>query len=127
MAAIGDIVSKASGTAGAWAVKRSPMHCAGTTRTVEVATLYHYGTAMLSWEVKNPGNRSALYMGTGWWSVSDQNGMNIAFRILSLPYSYKRAGGAGIVRNDAAASCGYSRSTSKGGEYRRITYDYRPA
>lgn len=126
MAAIADIISKASGTAGAWAVKRSTITLRSR-RTVEIATLYHHGTSMLDWEVKNPGNRSALHMFTGWGSVSDQNGMNIAFRILSLPYYYKRTGGAAIVRNDAAASYGYSRGTTKGGHWHRVEYTYQPA
>ena len=127
MAAIADIVSRARGTAGAWRVERSTITTPGSTRGVEVATLYHYGTAMITWQVDNPGCRSALYMGTGWGSVSDQNGMNIAFRILSLPYSYKRAGGAAIVRNDAVGKAGYTRSTTKGGRWHRVEYTYDPA
>lgn len=128
MAALADIVSKARGTAGAWRVERSTRTYPGSTREVEVATLYHYGTAMLTWQVDNPGCRSVLTTGTGWGSVSDQNGMNIAFRILSLPYWYSRAGGAAIVRNNAAADAGYSRfARSKRDGWRRVEYTYDPA
>ncbi len=35
---------------------------------------------------------------TGWGSVSDQNGVNTAFRTLNLPYRYTRAGGARIEK-----------------------------
>jgi len=127
MPAIADIVSKASGTAGAWRVQRSTFTTAGSTRPVEVATLYHYSTPMLRWQVENPGCRSALSMDTGWGSVSDQNGMNIAFRILNLPYSFRRAGGAEIVRTNSHNRYPYSRFTRRAGEYRRVTYTYAPA
>jgi len=127
MPAIADIVSTASGQAGAWRVERSTFTTAGSTRPVEVATLYHYGTAMLRWQVDNPGCRNALSMGTGHGSVSDQNGMNIAFRILNLPYWFGRAGGAEIVRTNGDNRAPYSRFTRRGGQYRRVTYTYAPA
>lgn len=126
MAAIGDIIARANGTAGAWRVQRmqwTPVEG----ETVEVAALYHYGTEMLVWRVDNPADADWLKMATGWGSVSDQNGMNIAFRILGLPYSFRRAGGAEIVRNDAAPGAGYSRFSRSRDGYRRITYTYNPA
>lgn len=121
MAAIGDIIARASGTAGAWRVQREERD------GVQVATLYHYSTPMLSWAVHNPQCGNVLRMGTGWGSRSDQNGMNIAFRILGLPYSFRRAGGAAIVRNDAVPGAGYSRFSRTRDGYRRITYTYTPA
>jgi hypothetical protein len=41
------------------------------------------------------------YTDTGHGSVSDQNGMNIAFSVLHLPYYYSRAGGPEIKLLDA--------------------------
>lgn len=126
MPAIADIVSKARGTAGTWRVERSTITTPGSDREVQVATLYHYSTPMLRWQVDNPGCRSILTMGTGWGSVSDQSGMNTAFRILSLPYLFRRAGGAAIVRSDAPVPP-YSRFARKAGRYQRVTYTYAPA
>lgn len=121
MAAIADIVAKASGTAGSWRVERS------TVEGREVATLYHYSTAMLEWPVNDP--TAATVISTGWGSVSDQNGMHVARSILGLPWSYSRKGGtARIVPNDAAGVAGYSRfARSKRDGWRRIDYTYRPA
>lgn len=121
MAAIADIVSKARGTAGTWRVDRS------TVQGREVATLYHYSTAMLEWPVNDP--KAAAVISTGWGSVSDQNGMHVARSILGLPWSYSRKGGtARIVPNDAAGVAGYGRfARSKRDGWRWIDYTYRPA
>lgn len=129
MAAIADIVAKARGTAGTWRVDRS------TVQGREVATLYHYSTAMLEWPVNDP--KAAAVISTGWGSVSDQNGMHVARSILGLPWSYSRKGGtARIVPDDAAAVAGYSRPVRvRYGDpfhgfrsyYRWLDYTYDPA
>ena len=89
MASIASIIEKGTGRAGAWRVvfyyhNNVPTH-----------DLWHYGTMMLSWTEVN-GRNVAGRMSTGYGSVSDQQGMNKAFRILNLPYYYRRAGGAKI-------------------------------
>lgn len=58
---------------------------------------WHYGTKMAEW---NESTRYGIVLtdwDTGYGSVSDQNGMNILFRELGLPYRFDRAGGAKIV------------------------------
>ena len=61
-------------------------------------TLWHYGTRMLTWYVSVVDGGCVLVdWSIGHGSVSDQNGCNIAFRTLNLPYRYNRAGGAEIV------------------------------
>ena len=67
------------------------IHC--TTPYIE---LWHYGTRMLKWYVFD-GGCVLVDWSIGHGSVSDQNGCNIAFRTLNLPYRYNRAGGAEIV------------------------------
>lgn len=60
-------------------------------------TLVHYSTPMLTWNAKRPAEHEVL--STGWGSVSDQNGMNTAFRVLDLPFRFdrdQRGGGARI-------------------------------
>ena len=61
---------------------------------VFTAELWHYSTKMLVWDSDNP--TVPLYYDIGNGSVSDQNGMNKAFRELGMPYYYSRAGGAEI-------------------------------
>jgi hypothetical protein len=77
---IADIIKNGNGTAGAWRVDQFRGLC----------TLYHYSTAMLTW---NPETGSIYCGSTGWGSVSDQNGMNTAFRIIDADYAYRRNGG----------------------------------
>ncbi len=84
----------ASGVAGAWRVEVG----GGYANEKLVAELWHYGTRMLVWNVNSPDDSEVLDWDTGWGSVSDQNGMNIAFRVLGLPYRYNRAGGAEVTR-----------------------------
>lgn len=83
---ISDIIKNQRGTAGPWRVKLGS----------EGYELWHYSTRMLLWTNTIHGPL-LLDHSTGWGSVSDQNGVNIAFRVLNLPYFYKRAGGAVIV------------------------------
>ncbi len=80
-----------SGTAGAWRVE------VGGGYEKNVAELWHYGTRMLVWNVDAPDDSEVLDWSLGWGSVSDQNGMNVAFRTLGLPYHFDRAGGAQVT------------------------------
>lgn len=52
---------------------------------------------MLQWDITEPANPDVFDYGMGNGTVSDQGGMNTAFRELSLPYYYSRAGGAEII------------------------------
>lgn len=88
-----------AGVAGAWRTERVYIHGA------RVARLYHHGTMMLQWDIDFPQGSDKLDWSLGWGSVSDQNGMNTAFRVLGLPYYYSRKGGAHIVSlNDSRES-----------------------
>jgi hypothetical protein len=51
---------------------------------------------MLEW-TDLPSETVIEYMGIGHGSVSDQNGMNTAFAVLSQKYYYSRRGGAAIT------------------------------
>lgn len=90
---ISDIVSNTHGRAGsggAWRVERDwPAE--------GVATLWHYATAMLRWRIDQPDDPEWLCTSTGHGSVSDQGGMNQAFKTLGLPLYFTRQGGAAIV------------------------------
>jgi len=93
MATIKSIIQKRKGTAGNWQVNQ-------VTRTddyVVCCQLWHYGTMMLEWRELNPRDEDYLDYALGWGSVSDQNGMNIAFRELNLPLYYSRRGGSEIL------------------------------
>ena len=59
--------------------------------------LWHYSTPMLEWYDTGYGVEVIAY-DEGHGSVSDQQGMNIAFRTLGVPYYYSRKGGARIRR-----------------------------
>jgi hypothetical protein len=81
---IARIIRNRGGKAGAWEVQNTAMP--------GEFGLWHYNTLMLTWN----------YKGLGWYSlghgsVSDQNGMNIAFKILGFPNYYSRKGGARIL------------------------------
>ena len=84
-----------AGTAGAWRVEIENWDFRGNE---QVGHLYHYSTRMLTWRLAEPTDDDYLCIALGWGSVSDQNGMNTAFRVLGLPYRYDRAGGAEITR-----------------------------
>lgn len=79
------------GVAGAWRIERVYIHGA------RVARLYHYSTLMLQWDIDFPHGSDKLDWSLGWGSVSDQQGMNVAFRELGLPYYYSRRQGAKIL------------------------------
>lgn len=106
MSTIADIVAAAHGRAGKWHVTRVTYNDTSPPR--EYATLYHYSTAMLTWRVDNPAEPIAISLGHG--SVSDQAGMNQAFRILGMPLYYSRAGGARIVDGTDTRRDDYIRS-----------------
>jgi len=59
--------------------------------------LYHYGTRMLSWRVDSKLKPHLIDCNTGHGSMSDQNGMNVAFKTLGFDLRYSRKGGASIV------------------------------
>lgn len=54
--------------------------------------LWHYGTLMLEWD-----DTGVLGYSVGNGSVSDQGGMNTAFKVLGFPYRFDRKGGARIT------------------------------
>jgi hypothetical protein len=76
---------------------------------IDVARLWHYSTPMLRWNVCDPCDPCALDYGIGWGSVSDQNGMNTAFRVLGLPLCYDRdqRGGGPRVTELRRHACGH--------------------
>lgn len=75
---IADIIQRGKGTAGAWRV---------VSVDDDTRDLYHYSTRMLRW---NRVTREICAGSIGWGSVSDQNGMNTAFRIIDADYAYRR-------------------------------------
>lgn len=95
MATISDIVYKGKGTAGHWHVERdepADPYCGYV-----VCSLYHYSTLMLTWQRWSNGWTPVCFTGLGHGSVSDQGGMNTAFKVLGAPYYYSRKGGADII------------------------------
>lgn len=62
--------------------------------------LYHYGHRMLCWQEWIGGEYDGAivvqWASLGKGSVSDQNGMNAAFKILGIDWYYSRVGGAEI-------------------------------
>jgi hypothetical protein len=96
MASIADIIRDGKGKAGS----NSSWEVTGEwtpNGVVLVKHLWHYGTLMLTWRADNPSDPNYLDYCTGWGSVSDQGGMNTAFRVLGIPLRFDRAGGATIV------------------------------
>lgn len=95
MATIASIIREGYGKAGsngAWRV--------GGTRLsngVVLKELWHYGTRMLAWREDRPADPDYLDYSIGHGSVSDQGGMNQAFRILGIPLYFSRRGGAEIL------------------------------
>lgn len=77
-----------AGSGGSWRVDRSG----------DTATLWHYATPMLTWNVNDPADADVLDYSTGHGSVSDQGGMNQAFRALGLPLRFDRDGRGGGPR-----------------------------
>jgi len=122
------IVRNGKGRAGHWRI--IPAESVVGSEDLDACALYHYGTCMLAW--RRCDNR-VLYLSTGWGSASDQNGMNVALRVLGgwaperwtnhrpIPqpgtpgpaFYYSRAGGARFAILDAR----YSLHPTRGGAW----------
>lgn len=93
MTTLAEIVRDGKGRAGSNGSWRVYATTEGITTVWE---LWHYSTLMLKWEyvcVHVPGDPTPLqtehrvvYKSIGHGTVSDQHGMNTAFRVLGLPY-----------------------------------------
>jgi hypothetical protein len=94
-AVTGEDIGESCGYSGALDRARAGAGAKGA-RIVQRAQLLHYSTRMLVWNIERPDDPAVLEYSTGWGSVSDQAGMNKAFRALGLPYRYSRSGGAEI-------------------------------
>lgn len=98
MSSIESIVRARKGTAGAWRIARV-VNREGSALMDDVFQLWHYGTCMLEWHESEMGC-TLTHTDTGWGSVSDQNGVNKALRVLGINMRYHRdmrGGGARIV------------------------------
>jgi hypothetical protein len=90
-----------AGSGGAWRMETDGF----------VRRLYHHKTLMLEWRIVRTrdgyGNHMVM-MSTGYGSVSDQGGMNIAFRTLGLPYRFDRdrRGGGPRISEMKTHKCG---------------------
>lgn len=93
MATIKSVVVRGTGRAGKWRVEWDDFGSSGAT----IHSLYHYSTKMLEW-IQFANGRVLVGWSTGHGSVSDQQGMNIAFKALGFHYYYSRRGGASIAR-----------------------------
>lgn len=77
---IRDLITRGKGSTGAaWRIERRG----------DIAVLIHYSTAMLRWDVNRPGE-TVQVLSIGHGSVSDQNGLNTAFRAFDVPMRYDR-------------------------------------
>jgi hypothetical protein len=88
-----------AGHSGAWEVTElNSDHNCSPYEKWPVYQLTHYGHPMLKWMVTHRGEVDILDYDTGHGSVSDQGGMNTAFRVLGY-YNlyYSRKGGAQII------------------------------
>jgi hypothetical protein len=91
---IESIITAGKGNSHAWHVEQH-------NGVANVVHLRHYATTMLVWNVEDPYDAEVLDWDTGHGSVSDQNGMNTAFRALGLPYRFdrdQRGGGARVTQ-----------------------------
>ena len=86
MASIASIIKAKKGKAGHWEVFRVIED-----DDAEVCQLYHYSTLMLQWRLIDPKDSNYLEYNDGWGSVSDQNGLNTAFKILGIPLYFARS------------------------------------
>lgn len=83
-----------AGSGGSWRVEKA---CDSDPFVGQEYELWHYGTRMLHWRESHRYGIEVLSIAYGHGSVSDQGGMNTAFRALDLPYYYSRKGGATII------------------------------
>lgn len=81
---IASIIHARKGTSHAWKVQTEYNKL-----TESAYTLRHYGTVMLVW-IDTPEGTRIVDWSTGHGSVSDQNGLNTAFRVLGLHYRMDR-------------------------------------
>lgn len=98
MASITSIIEAREGRAGAWRVTQVVSRD-GSALLDDVFQLWHYDTCMLEWHESEMGS-TLTYTNIGHGSVSDQNGVNTAFRVLGMNMRYdrdKRGGGPRIV------------------------------
>lgn len=77
MATIAQIVYAGKGVAHAWRVVNAETVIGSD--DLDARALIHYSTVMLAWTVKD---KRVFYLSTGHGSVSDQNGVNTALRVL---------------------------------------------
>jgi hypothetical protein len=77
---IADIIRNSKGRTHGWEVENEGDG---------LVALVHHGTALLVWEPANLTN-GYLWINIGRGSVSDQNGLNTAFKVLGLPYRMDR-------------------------------------
>ena len=92
---IADIVKAGHGTAGHGGSWRVDKLDSDPFRGNEYL-LSHYGHPMLKWRKSHRNDTEILDYWTGYGSVSDQGGMNQAFKSLGIDLYYSRKGGAGI-------------------------------
>jgi hypothetical protein len=98
VSSIESIVEAREGEAGPWRVTRV-VNREGSALMDDVFQLWHYSTCMLEWLESEAGS-TLTRVNTGRGSVSDQNGVNKALRVLGINMRYhrdKRGGGARIV------------------------------
>jgi hypothetical protein len=97
---IAGIIQRGKGRAGAWRVERDE----SDPFVGQEYSLWHYSTCMLRWRESRRNGVELLDWDIGWGSVSDQNGMNTAFRVLELPYRFDRDSRGGGPRITQLAS-----------------------
>jgi hypothetical protein len=102
MATIAGIIANRAGTAGsngAWRIEK-PDSDPFVGNEYE---LWHYSTLMLKWRHSHRYGNEILFTSTGNGSVSDQGGMNTAFRVLDVSFRFDRdrRGGGPRVTNYA--------------------------
>ena len=81
-----------AGSNGAWRVE----HDDSDAFVGNEYSLWHYSTRMLRWRESTRYGREIIDVSLGHGSVSDQGGMNTAFRVLGAPWYFSRKGGAEI-------------------------------
>lgn len=91
---IAEIIANGKGRTHGWTVERDN----------SVATLVHYSTPMLRWDVRAP-RESHTVISIGHGSVSDQNGMNTAFRTLGIARRFDRDARGGGPRVSDLCTC----------------------
>jgi hypothetical protein len=81
-----------AGSNGAWRVERDD----SDPFVGNEYSLWHYGTRMLRWRETSRYGREIMSVSLGHGSVSDQGGMNTAFKVLGASWYFSRKGGAEI-------------------------------